>query len=547
MRPLIVDALASGKGERIATRDVIGAGPRGIAGVLEGRGIRVRISLAEDLLNHEAQLKEYDVLLISGMTPDLPAVRRIIKAWRRIIGGPVILGGPITSDPWDALVRAGGDLAVIGEGEQTLQELLDLGLIEGMPIMIEGLRGVSGVAYMDGGSVRVNPLRPFMRRVIYDSYMPSTERIVDYPLYRAARVYVEVLRGCSNYRRAMMDERCLGCGRCLEGPLTDRYECPAGIPPGCGYCSVPSLYGPPRSRSIQKIEDEVRRLISLGARRIVLSAPDFLDYGRDLLVEPEPLTDPRWPQPNYEEIEGLLSTLTSIDAFQDGEASLMVENVKGCLVTEEAADILGRYLGGTPINIGLETGSEEHSRMIGRPSTPKETLRAVERLRRAGLRPYVYLIHGLPGQSTETAKLTVEAVNNSVKMGAERIILYRFQPLPMSAFGGHPAPPPADKDRNSSMIKEASEEANRRLKMDMVGKRLRVVLAEPYKRDRRLRLAYPLNHGPVILLEADGGDIGDLIEIAVTRVVSDRMVEGRPIKQTEQAKRGARPLNLTFM
>lgn len=530
MRPLIVDALASGRGERIATRDVIGAGPRGVAGVFEGRGIRVGICLAEEILGHEELLQGYDLLLVSGMTPDLPAVRRVIGAWRRIGGGPVIVGGPIASDPRDALARAGGDLAVIGEGEQTLSELLDLGLLEGGPLRMERLREVRGVAFMDGGSVRVNPLRPFMRRAVYDSYMPSAERIVDYPLYRAARVYVEVLRGCSNYRRAMVDERCTGCRRCLEGSLTDRYECPAGIPPGCGYCSVPSLYGPPRSRSIQKIADEVRRLTSLGARRIVLSAPDLLDYGRDLLVEPEPLTDPRWPEPNYEELEGLLSTLTSIDAFQDGEASLMAENVKGCLVTEEAAEILGRYLEGTPINIGLETGSEEHSEMIGRPSMPKETLRAVERLRRVGLRPYVYFIHGLPGQSKESARLTVEAIDNSVRMGAERIILYRFQPLPMSAFGDHPAPPPANRDRNSSMIKRASEEANRRLKMDMVGKRLKVVLADPYQRNRRLRVAYPLKHGPVVLLEAGDGDVGDILEVAVTRVLSDRMVEGRPIK-----------------
>lgn len=530
MKPLIVDALASGRGERIATRDVIGAGPRGIAGVLEVRGIRAEICLAEDILRSEAQLRGYDALLVSGMTPDLPAVRRIIRAWRRIGEGPVIVGGPIASDPWDALAKAGGDVAIVGEGEETLQELLDMGLLERAPLEVEGLKEVRGIAYMDGDSMRVNPLRPYMRREVYNSYMPSTRRVADYPFYRAARVYVEVLRGCSNYRRARANEKCRGCKGCFEGPLTHRYDCPEGIPPGCGYCSVPSLYGPPRSRSRERIAEEVKGLLSLGVRRIVLSAPDFLDYGRDLLVEPEPLTDPAWPEPNYEEVEGLLSTLTGIDAFQEGEASLMVENVKGCLVTEKAAEILGRYLGGTPINIGLETGSEEHSRILGRPSSPKETLRAVERLRRAGLRPYVYFIHGLPGQSMETARLTAEAIHQCVKIGAERIILYRFQPLPMSAYGDKPAPPPANRDRNSSVIKRASEEANRRLKKEMVGKRLKVVLAEPYQRNRRLRVAYPLDHGPVVLLEVEEGDIGEILEIAVTKVLSDRMVEGKPIK-----------------
>jgi len=531
MKPLIVDALASGRGEKASTRDVIGAGPRSVAGVLEGRGIEVRIRQAEELLGRGAHPQGHDLLLISGMTPDLPAVRRVIRGWRKAGGGPVIVGGPIASDPRDALIRAGGDIAIIGEGEETLEELLDLGILEAPNLRDERLGEVRGVAYLDGGDVRVNPLRPFMRRPAYDSYMPSIERIMDYPLYRAARVYVEVLRGCSNYRRARVDGRCMGCKRCSEGTLTERYDCPVGIPPGCGYCSVPGLYGPPRSRSRGRIVEEVKGLISLGVRRIVLSAPDFLDYGRDLLVEPEPLTDPRLPEPNYEEVEGLLSALAEIDAFQDGEASLMVENVKGCLVTEKAAEILGRYLGGTPINVGLETGSEEHSRMMGRPSTPVETLRAVERLRRAGLRPYVYFIHGLPGQSMETARLTVDAIHRSVRAGAERIILYRFQPLPMSAYGDHPAPPPAERDRASSLIKGAAEEANRRLKAEMVGERLKVVLADPYPKNRRLRVAYPLTHGPVVLLKAEEGEIGDLLEIVVTRVLSDRMVWGEPTTQ----------------
>ena len=74
MKALIVDALASGKGTRKATRDVIGAGPRTVAGVLEAHGHEARIAPVEQYLS-QASYAGYDALLVSGMTSDLQAVR----------------------------------------------------------------------------------------------------------------------------------------------------------------------------------------------------------------------------------------------------------------------------------------------------------------------------------------------------------------------------------------------------------------------------------------------------------------------------------------
>ena len=500
-----------------------------MAGVLEKRRLRPRIAIAEAVLEGRVELGDYDLLLVSGMTTDLIGVRRVISRWRKAASGPVVVGGPVSSNPDDALVKAGGDLAVIGEGEQTLLELLDLGLDRGRLPSSEELTRLLGVAYLDDGAVRMNGLRPVMRRDDYDLLTPSTRAIRDYPLYYASRVYVEILRGCSNYLRAwgaLPEGTCVGCDRCRVGSLEERYDCPVGVPPGCGYCSVPSLYGPPKSRSVDKICGEVRGLLSKGVRRVVLSASDLLDYGRDLLVEPAPLTDPRQPEPNYMALEGLFSRLTEMDEFTEGEASIMIENVKGTLVTESAARLLGRYLPGTPVNIGFETGSKEHGLQLGRPSTPEENLQAVRRLRRAGLKPYVYFIHGLPGQTAETVEETVKAIGESVEAGAARIILYRFQPLPMSAFSDRPAAPPAVKDMLSGQIHEAAQKANRTLKEELLGRRLRVIVAEPYDRDRRLHVAYPMRHGPVVLVERARGRVGEVLEVVVSGVVSNRMVRG---------------------
>ena len=528
MRPLIVDALASGRGKRQATRDVIGAGPRSLAGVLEGEGMTPRIIVAETFLHGGLDLGDFDILLASGMTTDLPTIRRVVTTWKKAKEGPVLVGGPVASEPEKALVKTGADISVIGEGEQTLKELLELGLDRGRLPEPEALERVRGMAYVDG-VVHVNPLRHTMRRGEYDAFTPSTATIADYPLFRSSRVYVEVLRGCSNYNRARIaveTETCEGCRRCGEGDLEERYDCPQGISPGCGYCSVPSLFGPPKSRSVDKIVQEVEELLSRGVRRVVLSAPGFLDYGRDLLVEPRPLTDPRHPEPNYQILDELLSKLSDLGGFQDRKASFFIENIKGNLVTERAAETLGRHLDGTPVNVGFETGSMTHTAQLGRASTPEENLKAVLRLKREGLRPYVYFIHGLPGQNPENAHETVETIDRCVASGASRIILYRFQPLPMSAFHGMSKAPPAVKDPIGKRIHTAAQRANRTLKENLVGQTVRVVIAERYRKNKRFHVAYPLYHGPVVLVEGFEGSEGSVVDVEIVGIVSDRMVRG---------------------
>ena len=526
VNPLIIDTLASGKGVRLSTRDVIGAGPRAVAGVLESKGFQPDILPVEEFLGNNPD-PIHDALFISGMTSDLQAIQKVVRKWRRKKTGTIVIGGPAASEPERVLKRTGGDIAVTGEGEYTILDLIDAGLFdEGV---LDDLGGIRGISYRKGKQVFVNPLRPVAPKKVFKEFPPSTDTIRAYPLFRSARVYVEVVRGCSNYHRARigeMGEKCTYCEQCTESGLSERYNCPVGIPPGCGYCSVPSLYGPPKSRSSELIIDEVSRLFELGVHRVVLSAPGFLDYQREALVEPEPLTDPRSPEPNYDEVESLLSGLTGLPHIVEGEASIMIENMKAGLVTERAAKILGKYLKGTPVSVGFETGSDKHSRLLGRPDTPSETLVSLRRLKEAGLKPYVYFIHGLPGQDEETVDATVDMIDRSMGLGADRVILYRFQSLPASTFSQCPSGPPAVQDPLSKRIYDAAQKANMSRKENSVGERVKVVVAERYDRDPRFWVAYPMLHGPVMLLRSEKLHEGDVVLTKVIDVASDRMVIG---------------------
>jgi len=267
--------------------------------------------------------------------------------------------------------------------------------------------------------------------------------------------------------------------------------------------------------------------LDLGVHRLVLSAPGFLDYGRELLVEPDPLTDPRKPEPNYEEVEELLSGLTGLPQMEKGVASLMIENIKASLVTKRAANVLGKYLNDTPVSVGFETGSDSHSVQLGRPDTPSETLISLSRLKEAGMKPYVYFIHGLPGQNEETARETVDMIYKSAKLGADRVILYRFMSLPASTFSSYPSGPPAVHDPNSKIIYDAAQRANLGSKEELIGQTMKVVVANQYNRNRRFWVTYPMLHGPVVLLEGVNFDQGDVVTVRITDVANERMVYGR--------------------
>ncbi len=503
---LILDALASGSGRRLSSLDVIGAGPRLIAGILEKFNLEYRLMRIEDFLKSGKLFK--GVSLVSAMSMDEASVSRA----SRLLRGLRILGGPITSDP-GVVRRLGFDLGVWGEGELSLELLL-----KGWIGNKSDTRGIPNLLFPDGTTSELR----YLSREEFLRFKPSVNAVRFYrtiPHYKCSRVYVEVVRSCSNFNRPKIlvkESLCETCSSCYSS--RPALKCPQGIPPGCGYCSIPLLYGLPKSRDEGSLVEEIEGLAEAGVRRIVLSGADFLEYGRDLLSGPP--KNPVDPGPNLEAIESLLSKVKEL-SIKHG-FFFEVENVKPCLVNEDTASILGRYLSGTPIHVGVETGDSEHAKMIGRPCGPHDSIRAVKLLKKHGLRPYVYFIHSLPGQSEVTVSRTVNLMRRMFRIGAEKITVYRFKPLPGTAFWGFDV----KVDGGSRRIVRLAIQLNRRRKEELVGKVVRAVVAP--KVGKRW-YAYPLEGGPTIrLLSEEGIEVGKVIDVLIKGVLSDRAVEGYP-------------------
>lgn len=528
---LVLDANARGKGIRYATLDVIGIGPRIIVSILKSFGFYVQLEPYEKITHNKSILNEFDVLAISFMVSDFPAVRKIINIWRSMNNGLVVLGGPGTLDT-NRLSTLNFDIAFKGEAEITLLKILKeyKSLNEFYLAQIKNPNTINGLALKIGDKLIDGGISPWTPKEVINNIMPDIESIRNYPFYWASRIYVETVRGCSNfYRPQAISEFCRVCNICRSGDLGARIKCPSNIPPGCGYCNVPMIHGFPRSRDPYKIVSEVEALLKLGATRIVLSAPDFLDYGRELLVN-GPLTDPCYPPPNIDMIEHLLQMITKIPKIMKGEATVSIENVKACLIDEYVAEILGKYLRDTAIYIGLESCSDKLLELIGRPSKCRDTLRAIELLSKYGLRPYVYLMYGIPLETREDIDITIKMLDDPIFSYVERIVLYKFRPLPYT---------PLEKIlnvntyTNNGIIKQLYEkvkEFNTQKKRHMLYRKIDVIIASTYNRDPRYLVAYPLKHGPVTLIKTAKRFIGYIATVRITKIISDRMVLGEIIR-----------------
>jgi len=512
----MVDALGSGKGTRMLTRDVIGCGPRWICGVLDRLGVHSRIQLAEDFIRKNGRGNDIDLVLVSAMSMDFSSVRKIARRAKRLMPSALrVIGGPVSGTPVRAL-RAGYDFVVMGEGEKAIESIIG----EGDP------SEVPGIGYRDGTEFRVNPARKGLTQEEYAKYHPSTERILDYPTFWASRVYVEVVRGCSNFNRTRIPladgRRCTECSEdCRD------QDCPERIPHGCGFCAVPATFGPPKSREVGPVAREIRELVNLGASRIVLSGPDVLDFHRG-----KGERKPSRPGANLRMLRELLEAAVDSSA---GRASISLENVKPSLLSGDAAELISRLLPSTEIHIGCETGDEDHSRSLGRPSTPMESLRATRVARKHGLRPIAYFIHGLPGQTRETAGKTVEMMRK-MEPFVEKITVYRFKPLPGSAFENESPGPPRWRDDSSRMISEAAREINRRKKREYMGKTVEGFLVERNLQRGDELIFYPSCGGPIVTVRAARELIGRRAKIKIKGVVSERLLSGEILETGSEWK-----------
>jgi len=476
MNTLLIDAQGSGRVGR-ALVEWIPLSIRSISGILEKKGLNFDIAFVEEFLKNREKYSAYDLFLITGMSSDAQMIKRascVIDEWKK----PLVVGGSITFDPYSVLKKAKADIAIIGEGETTFLALLEAGLSEGDLPEDGVLSRLGGIAYKSDDEIKISYPKRFLSHDELNRFRPSTKVVEYYPFYQNIQVVLGILRGCSNFHKpkTFQDKVCIeGCDICQSNDLRMRMSCPQGIPPGCAFCSVPSLYGPPRSRDQEVITEEVKDLIKRGVTKISILDPDPLDYKREELTRPQPLTDPNSPEPNYEEIEKLGEMLWDLPEIADESVVVTIRDVKATLVTKRSAALIKKYFPLSVVGLGCESGSKAHCIELGRPHDPEKVLDAAKILNNHGIRPKVNFIVGLPGQSEKTSHETLELMNRL----EEYILyfeLYRFEALPMTVFDDKQSDTGPLQDENSKLMVSKSNSIQKRLFEKFIGKRWKAVI-----------------------------------------------------------------------
>ena len=280
-----------------------------------------------------------------------------------------VAGGPHPSAlPEEALRHF--DFVVIGEGEETLPELIRA--IEGGMDPGE----VKGIAYRSGG------------RVVFTSQGAPVDLDL-YPPFSRILSPIEISRGC---------------------------------PWGCTYCQTPRLFGfCMRHRSIQTIERYARR-----HKDIRFTSPNSLAYGSD------------GRRPRLEKVEALLKALS--EQKKPIYFGTFPSEVRPEFVSRKALEIITRYCANKSLSLGGQSGSPAVLRRICRGHGPEAIEAACDLALQFGLTPQVDFIFGLPEESEEDQRLTLDLVRRIVAKNG-KVRAHRFTPLPGTPlWGASPAP-----------------------------------------------------------------------------------------------------------
>lgn len=282
---------------------------------------------------HLAKVKEIkpDVYAISFTTPrrDL-SFETIAKV--KELGLPMLMiagGAHPTIDPQDVLKNTAVEVCIVGEGEETITELIKRVQCK------ESLTDVAGTVNRQ----KNNGLRPLLKDI---DFFPAWD-LIDFENYEAAvskkkrLAYMLPIRGCPNY---------------------------------CTYCSNPvwKLEKPwIRQRSPKNIAEEVNYLYGRGIREIYLRSDTFN-------------VDVKWCLEVLGEIEKLKL-----------KGMLFQCNLRADKLNDELAQKL-KDIHVWLVHIGLESANDRVLKGIGKNASQADNVRTLEILKKYGIKVYGFLM-----------------------------------------------------------------------------------------------------------------------------------------------------------
>ncbi len=359
-----------------------------IAGALETDKIFESIdfyfsSSIEELMETLKELvKSYNKIIvgISFFTSQLFETHDLVQKIKKKYDMKCLLvagGSHPTGDPVGT-IKMGFDIVVVGEGEETIIELMQKIKSD------ENLNKVRGIVYRNKAGEHI--LTSKRSLINMNDYPP-------FPLKNTRYGAIEITRGC---------------------------------PYVCYFCQIPFIVGTiPRHRSIENICKYVQELHNHygDLTDIRFITPNAFSYGSK---DGKSL--------NLEKLETLLINIRKIIGTK-GRIYLgtFPSEVRPEHVTQDTLNLVLKYGNNDNITIGAQSGSQKVLDSCHRGHTVEDVNRAVKLTLKNNLNINVDFIFGLPGEDDEDVKQTVELMTHLSTQGA-KIHAHAFIPLPQTPF-----------------------------------------------------------------------------------------------------------------
>ena len=163
----------------------------------------------------------------------------------------------------------------------------------------------------------------------------------------------------------------------------------------CTYCIVPFARGPVRSRPVDAVLSEVKRVAAHGYAEVVLTGIHIASYGVDL-----------------EDGVDLLSLIRAVDRVE-GVKRIRLGSLEPLLLTEEFVQGLSEIKTFCPhFHLSLQSGCDTVLSRMGRKYTTAQYAEIVKRVRRAFDYPAITtdIMVGFPGETEEEFETTLAFV-----------------------------------------------------------------------------------------------------------------------------------------
>lgn len=227
----------------------------------------------------------------------------------------------------------------------------------------------------------------------------------------------------------------------------------------CSYCIIPYTRGRVRSRSLEDVTDEVKRLANNGCLEVVLTGIHLSSYGMDLHTN-------------------LLELILAVHQVE-GIQRIRLGSLEPRIITEDFVKTLKGLSKICPhFHLSLQSGCDATLKRMNRRYTTQEYLKGCELLRRHFSHPAITtdVIVGFPKETEEEFAQT-KAFLETVRFYETHIFKYsRRKGTKAAEMDGQV--PDQVKAQRSGILLSLGEENRRRFEQELVGQKTEVLFEE---------------------------------------------------------------------